>query len=475
MKLWEKIFICTLLVFQFFFIPSSVYLINKSFKLNLDSEINSGISEQDRVCNLLAADMDLVKIYENHDSTLYQFSKAESDSIISTYMSYFKGEKIYINITDEYGAGICNDFKENINSTSEELNSPLEKVTYVLRDVNSKTYAFINKKISLNNYNYRIYYIKDVSSIYENEKSMFNLLIKLNIFICIVLAAVLIILSKVITKPINKFIKSTQKISEGNFSERVKVEADDEIGLLAKNFNAMADIIEEKINVLKDVSQDKQRFIENLSHEIRTPLTSIIGYAGFLKVNKCDENIRMEALNYIYSEGKRLEKISSKLMDFIILKKGNIVKEDINVKELLEEINSFLATKLKAKSIVIKISSEDFYITVDKELIIILITNFIDNAVKASKRGDEIFLKAYKDIGLVIEVSDKGVGISEDEMKKIFQPFYMIDKSRNKSSNGVGLGLSICTEIAKIHDAKIFVDSEVGKGTNIRIMFEKDP
>ena len=472
MKLWEKIFISTLIVFQVFFISSSIYLINKSLRLNLDSEINSGISEQNRLCNLLEANIYLVKIHENPNSTQNEFTKKETDSIISTCMSYFKGEKIYINVMDEAGEKITDGFKPNINITKQELNTPLNKITYVIRDVNGQSYVFINKRINLNNNNYRISYIKDISSVYENEKSMFSLLIKLNIFVSIVLAVVMIILSKIIVKPINKLIKSTQEISEGNFSERVKVETHDEIGLLAKNFNNMADVIEDKINVLKNVSKDKQRFIDNLTHEIRTPLTSIIGYADFLRTNKCDEKTTIESLTYIYTQGKRLEKLSSKLMDLIILNKENIDKKNINVKKLLEEINSSVAAKLKTKAITLNISSEDFNLMMDKELIIILLSNLIDNAVKASESGAEISLKAYKDTS-AIEVSDNGVGISEEDVEKIFEPFYMVDKSRNRSSKGVGLGLSICAQIAEIHNAKISVISELGKGTRIRVMFNK--
>lgn len=471
MKLWEKIFICTLIVFQVFFISSSIYLINKSLRLNLDSEINSGISEQNRLCNLLVANAYLVKIHDNPNLTQNKFTKEETDSIIITYMGYIKGEKIYINVTDKDGKKIWNGFKENVNITKKELDTPLNKTTYVIRDVNSESYVFINKEINLYNNYYRICYIKDISSIYGNEKSMFNLLIKVNIFISIVLAVVMIILSKMIVKPISKLIKSTQEISEGNFSERVNVHADDEIGLLAKNFNNMADVIEDKINVLKNVSEDKQRFIDNLTHEIRTPLTSIIGYSDFLRTNKCDEKTTIESLTYIYSEGKRLEKLSSKLMDLIILNKENMHKGIENVKNLLAEISSLVAPKLKDKAIILKISSSDFNIMVDKELIIILIANFIDNAVKASRSGDEIYIRAYNDISPVIEVSDNGVGISENDLQKIFEPFYMVDKSRNRCNNGVGLGLSICAQISEIHNAKISVESELGKGTVIRIMF----
>jgi signal transduction histidine kinase len=469
MKLWEKIFISTLLIFEIFFISSSIYLINRSFNLNLDSEINSGISEQNRLCMSLTAETYLAKMHQSTDDIQTELSKDNTDSIISTYMNYFNGEKIFINVTDKNNKEIFNNFIAKVTKTKDQINMPLNKFTYVIKDVDGNSYLFIDKTINLNDNKYNISYIKEISYVYENEKYMFNLLMKLNLFLCITLAVVMIVLSKFIIKPVNKLIKSTREISEGNFSARVKVDTQDEIGLLAKNFNNMADVIEDKIQALENVSEDKQRFIDNLAHELRTPLTSIIGYSDFLRTNRCDEETTIQALSYIYSEGKRMEMLSSKLMDLIILKKENFDMKIIGVKELLYKINIFLTPKLKAKAIDLKITSEDFSILMDKELMIILISNLIDNAAKASKNGDEICLKAYMEEVPVIEVKDVGVGISKEDIEKIFEPFYMVDKSRDRRNNGAGLGLALCSKIAEIHNAKIQVESELGKGTTIKI------
>lgn len=464
MKLWEKIFISTLVVFQVFFISGSIYLINRSFSLNLSSEIESGISEQNRIYNSLKADIYLDKIYQPQ----YDFSKQDTDSIISTYMSYFKGEKIFINITDKSGKKIVDEFKSNY---SKNIDSSVDKTSYVIKDADKKSYLFISQKINLNNNEYNFSYIKEISYVYENQKFMFTLLVKLNIFICAALAAVMIVLSKIIVKPVNRLIKSTKEISEGNFGERVKLYTDDEIGTLSENFNNMADVIEDKIRALENISKDKQRFIDNLTHEIRTPLTSIIGYADFLKNNKCSQETEKQALNYIYSEGKRIEILSSKLMDLIILKKEKLDVEEVNVSELLNEIKDSLTPKLKEKGIDLDIAADDFNISADKELIKMLIINLIDNAEKASKSGSKIYLKAYMQGGSVIEVKDNGIGIPREDIEKIFEPFYMVDKSRDRRNNGAGLGLALCAKIAEIHNAKIFVDSELGKGTTIKICF----
>lgn len=467
MKLWEKIFISTLIVFEVFFICSSIFLINRNFKLNLKNEINSAIREQNRLCISLAADIYLAKIHESPNSVQEAFSKEQTDSIINTYISYFKEGKVFINVKDNNGNKIVNNFKQSI----DEINIQLNKTVYVIKDIDNKPYLFIDKKVNLNNDIYKISYIKEVTDIYENQKFMFNLLTKINIFLCITLAVLMIVISKIITNPVNRLIESTQKISAGNFSERLEIDTDDEIGYLARNFNNMADVIEDKIRALENVSEDKQRFIDNMTHELRTPLTSIIGYADFLRNNECDEETKVQSLNYIYNEGRRIEILSSKLMDLIILKKEDLNMKDVNVRELLYEINNLFTPKLRDKNISLKIDSEDFYMLMDRQLMIIMIGNFIDNSIKASKSGDKIYLSAYiYEKNPVIKVSDMGVGISKDDMGKIFEPFYMVDKSRNRHNNGAGLGLALCLKIAEIHNIKIQVKSKINRGTTIKII-----
>lgn len=260
-------------------------------------------------------------------------------------------------------------------------------------------------------------------------------------------------------------------VAGGNFSERVEIVSDDEIGLLSGNFNNMATVVDDKINQLEKISADKQRSIDNLAHELRTPLTSIIGYADFLRTTKYDEETFIDSLSYIYEEGKRLEKLAFKLMDLIFVRKEDLHEE--NLKELLIEIRNSFIPKLEEKNINLEISTENLNFLMDKDFIKILITNLVDNAIKASKIGDKIYISAYKnsESRIILEVKDMGVGIPKEDIPKVFEPFFMVDKSRSRANSGVGLGLSLCAEIAKIHDADIQIESELGEGTTIKLLF----
>ncbi|NMF06763.1 sensor histidine kinase [Clostridium beijerinckii] len=476
MKFWEKIFISTLVVFEIFFLSASIYLINSNFKLNLNIGIDSGIREQERFCTSINSNISLFRIQKASGEYKTRLDKQNIDLMINTYLRNFREQGVCLDVIDESNNIIFANYQTDILGRRDELNTTLDKVNYIIRDLNGKTYLFVTREINLDQNYYKVSYGKDISSIYRNREYLINLFIKLNVVISIILIIVIIILSKIIVNPINKLMKSARVIAGGNFSERVKVASSDEVGLLAKNFNDMAAIVEEKINELEKISEDKQRFIDNLAHELRTPLTSIIGYADFLRTNRgYDGETLITSLSYIYDEGKRLEKLAFNLMELIVLKKEDFKMKEENMKTLLEEVHNSLIPKLEMNSIHLEVLVESLSLLIDRDLIKILITNLIDNAIKASKAGDKICISLYKDnkLNIVLKVKDMGIGIPKEDILKIFEPFFMVDKSRSRSNNGVGLGLSICAEIAKIHNATIDIESEINKGTSIKVIFNK--
>ncbi|WP_242966868.1 ATP-binding protein [Desulfosporosinus sp. FKA] len=150
------------------------------------------------------------------------------------------------------------------------------------------------------------------------------------------------------------------------------------------------------------------------------------------------------------------------------------MKEE-DLRELFLEVKDTLAPKLAAKGITLEISSEVLKMKMDCDLIKVLLTNLVDNALKASKSGDKISVRAFKndEAKIILEVKDMGIGIPKMEIPKVLEPFFMVDKSRSRANNGVGLGLSLCAEIAEIHDAKIEIESDLGKGAIIKVIFDQ--
>ena len=217
---------------------------------------------------------------------------------------------------------------------------------------------------------------------------------KLDILICSLFAVFMFFISRLITKPINTLIASTQKISLGQYSERVRIKSKDEFNVLSNHFNLMAQTVEDKINELEVSNIEKETFINNLTHELKTPLTSIIGYANLIRTSKYNEELFFEAADYIYKEGKRLEQMAFKMMDLIYAKTQEIKLTPEKIMRIIYEVEKSLIVKLKDKNIDLIIEGEECILDVDKDLIKMALCNLVDNAIKASENNSKIYLKS---------------------------------------------------------------------------------
>jgi Signal transduction histidine kinase len=174
------------------------------------------------------------------------------------------------------------------------------------------------------------------------------------------------------------------------------------------------------------------------------------------------------SLEYIYTEGKRLETMSQKLFDLLYLKNSTVFMEEQDAQELGAETILHMKPILDRKNITITSEFEDGEIYGDAELMKTVFINLLDNARKASEEGSEVFFGGKMvDDAYEFVVKDNGIGISEEDQKKIFDEFFMVDKSRTRKEGGAGLGMSLVAIILEKHGAKIRIESELGKGTAI--------
>jgi signal transduction histidine kinase len=463
MKLWQKIFICNFILFQLVFNICIPLLIQYTFNQNLKKEIDRGLTEQLILNTSLQANSQFA-------SDAFEFSQDMLTSFLKmTFQKntqYFDEKGVFIEVLDESNRPIYSNFSLKYSKKRPELDAPSNTRKYIIRDIGKQSFLFVTNSLKLKEQYFKFTYIRDISSVYNDRKGQYNLFLKLNIVIALILAASLYALARYFTYPISILSGSTQSIASGDFSERVNIKAKDEVGMLAVNFNQMAEAVEDKIKELEKNAELKQHFIESFTHELKTPLTSIIGYADFLRTTKYNEEIYYESLDYIYNEGKRLEALSFKLMDLILLKKQEfkLKREDLFV--ICNETAEILKPRLYRKNLSLKLDLEHIVALVDKDLFKSLLINLLDNAIKASKDGCSIYLclKKQKD-KTVIQVKDKGIGISKKDMERIFDPFFMVDKARSRLNGGAGIGLAICAEIVNLHNGQISVNSEVGIGS----------
>jgi len=209
---------------------------------------------------------------------------------------------------------------------------------------------------------------------------------------------------------------------------------------------------------------------------LKTPLTSIIGYADMLNTMHLTEEEQREAYYYIYSQGKRLESLSHKLLELVSLDKNTLNKKNISTKELEESIKATMRPVFQQREVKSKIVMEKGILYGDKDLLLSLFYNLLDNASKAVEAGGFVLLKGRRTVNAYeIKVVDNGRGIPKEEIDRITEAFYMVDKSRSRKEGGAGIGLALCKQIVELHEGFIEIVSNPGEGTVIRLIFQTKP
>lgn len=469
MKLWLKIYLFSLLLLIFTLNIAGFVLIQKLHNNLLEKEVEKCLSEEKLTDSELRINsLSLKRLYSDTSKNI------SISNLISEYASSINLEEVHngnIEILDSQNKILYSDMEFPVSNEKEELDSLSEgKISYIIRTLNNKQYLYVSSLVSVYNSQIKIHYAKDISSIYIEKMNQYALFLKLNILICSLFAIFMFFISRLITKPINTLIESTQKISLGQYSERVKIKSKDEFNILSKHFNLMAQTIEDKINELEISNIEKETFINNLTHELKTPLTSIIGYASLIRTSKYNEELFFQSADYIYKEGKRLEQMAFKMMNLIYTKNQDFKLTPEKIMRIVYEVEKSLIVKLKDKNIDLIIDGKECILDLEKDLIEMALCNLVENAIKASENNSKIYL-IVSDLNnkTSISIIDLGSGMAKEHLDKIWQPFYVVDKARSRKSNGAGIGLSICKKIAEVHNADIKVNSELGKGTEITI------
>ena len=295
----------------------------------------------------------------------------------------------------------------------------------------------------------------------EFIEGMFLLTVFINILSFIILVLIIKKFHKNLTKPFKNIEKTMNELKIGNLILLENKGNNDEFDKLADTFNQMIERVENSYNV-------QSRFVSDASHELRTPLSIIKGNIDMLnKWGKNDKTILDEAILTIKQEVDEMTSLIEKLL--FIAKGENTQKilkiEDFDIDKLFDEIieeytltNSDVIFNKKSKNLIIK---------GDKLLVKQMLRALIDNGIKYSIEK-EITLGLFEE-DRAIYIKDKGFGIAEENLNKIFDRFYRVDSHRNKNLGGTGLGLSIVKLIADLNNYKIQVKSELGKGTTFII------
>ena len=307
--------------------------------------------------------------------------------------------------------------------------------------------------------------LEDVTEVFEERTLGFSVYRRVTLIMLAASSIVMFLICTWLTKPIRLLTGATKQMAQGDYSYRAKKIGNDELGQLTMDFNSMANVLEGTIGELQEAVRSREEFIAAFAHELKTPLTSIIGYADLLRSRKLDEEKHFLSSNYIYTEGKRLENMSFRLLDIIITKREAIDPQPVAAKLLFEYLKDMFSGNKEQR---IRFAFDSGTVYAEANLLKSVLLNLVDNACKASSEGGLVkVLGRRMENAYAFQVKDYGVGIPKEEVMKVTKAFYMVDKSRSRSRNGAGLGLALCVEILRLHESELEIESQVGEGTCI--------
>lgn len=286
------------------------------------------------------------------------------------------------------------------------------------------------------------------------------------IFLCIIVVIVAAVfvsmgITKSIVKPITQLGQSLDNID--------KFKSDEELKPLV---NAL---LQQK-KKQKMLDKQKKQFTANVSHELKTPLTSIAGYAELIETGMAKPEDIKPFAGVIRKQALRLVSLSEDIIQLSQLEESDdedMSFESVNLYEIAQRCVEALNINAINKGVTLNLTGEECYIRGKAQLVEELVYNLCDNAIRYNKENGNVTVTVTPlENGASVSVKDTGIGIPKKYQERIFERFFRVDKSRSKATGGTGLGLAIVKHITQLHDAKLEISSEEGKGTEIIVTFK---
>ena len=455
-----RIVLMTTLLITILFSIGGTMLIHSSFQNSLKKEEEAIVDTNEMILRVVqyvgqegtwVSEEKLIEVIEN---------LCQQDSIYCLRLVYNE-EIVYAYQKKE---SILDDMKET--SDLEENRIEIHYFTSVSEDIFMQS----SMKFALNT---RVFYMdicRDITGIYNTRREHIQLFQGIFILLSFVGMLFSFALATFITRHLRKLTKAAREIGEGNLSYRANIQSNDEVGALAIAFDQMAEKLEENIRLIKESAEQKEMFMGAFTHELKTPMTSIIGYADLLRTQKLNQRDQADALDYIFSEGKRLENLSLKMLDLFVADKQEIEMKSCSPAAIVDYTVKHLGSIFKENHIKIELQLENGLCLLEPDLFQTLLINLLDNARKAMEMGGQITVVIRMTAeGCLLCVADEGKGIPEHALKHLTEAFYRVDKSRARSKGSAGLGLALCAKIVELHQGSIQFESKQGIGTVVMV------
>ncbi len=464
MKFSQKIYLIMLVLFAMIFNIGIFSVMHYSYQEEYESAKQHAARETYFLMSSFYNDF-----YELDELSELTYDKIET--IFNGYQEYYGKQGIYLELyegnTRLYGTAW------EFTGERKELRLDKNIQNILSRRVGNEPYLFVSGKLQERFSRFSLVHTSSLQSLTNTRENIRSLLIKLDLLFLLLFAVNLAIILKKLFHPLRLLSKATDTISKGDYSEKIIIRGRNEFSELADKFNLMSAKIEEKIEKIRQEGESRQKLVDNMAHELRTPLTSISGYAEYLKMAEVSEEEKQEILDYIVVDSKRLSRLSNTLLNIAELRENEIELNQISILELEDYLRRIFCHQLEKKSIDLRITGNVKYMNGNKEMVKLLFSNLIENAIRACHAGGHIMVSFEMYTQLITRVMDDGVGMAQEELQKIAEPFYRVDKARSRKAGGVGLGVTLCWQIVICHGASIKYYSEIDKGTTVEIIWKE--
>lgn len=331
-------------------------------------------------------------------------------------------------------------------------------------------YFIFARKITVDGSTYIILEKLRSNTLAGHMLSLVSALIISSLIILSAAFAIIYTAAKRLLSPIKEMTVAAQRFAEGDFSEKLHVTDENELGYLANSLNEMASSLEQ-------LEETRKSFISNVSHELKTPMTTIGGFVDGILDGTIPESQHKHYMKIVSAEVSRLSRLVRSMLNISKYEAGELKlsTEDFDILPMILQTLTSFEKSIDEKHIDIQIESVDgFRINADPDLTGQVIYNLIDNAVKFVNK-DGIISFSFSEDGDMRSVSirNSGDGLKKKEISKVFDRFYKTDESRGIDPGGVGLGLSIVSSIIKLHGGKIVVSSEQNRYTEFTFSLKK--
>lgn len=473
MKLWQKVFLITLVFVIVVVNMISVIIIQTSFQSIVQSERQQAIMKQEYLETIISSYIVNTRLHKNK---IYLNDHEVMNYLKDIYLDQYNigdGEILILDHDQNIVIGEIPELLKKHNDFMDKVHKNNNYLT-LIDDFEKKIYLITGSSLLLETQEFYLYTVADITELYGQYHDQLFFVQTMSFVGSGFLSLILLVIIIQLLKPLKLLNQSLLEIANGHYQLRIKETGSTEMKELATHINIMTQSIEESAKKLQMLADGRKQFIDHLAHEMKTPLTSIIGFSDILRVKKTitDEE-RREYASIILDETKRLQSLSTKLLELSTMKNVLLDLENVSVKELFHDVEVSVSPLLERKQIKLNIDYDDVSLFIDKSLLKSLLYNLVDNAIKASEEKGQIDMCCYqKDDYIEIYVKDYGIGMSQEYIDKVTEPFYMIDKSYSRKEGGTGIGLSLCLEIAKRHNAQLEIESQLDRGTCVKILMK---